>query len=151
MAAMGVPDTRAVLKSFHGRPAAAEFAAREARLRQQFAANNNARRSRRSGAGVLAGALGMGSDGAGMSGGSMSAGAGFESGKMLLDQIRERGQQQYEILDREIRTNGDKFLQELADEEEKARNEQMKQGYLGFLSGPPNPTDAAATTAVAER
>jgi import inner membrane translocase subunit TIM50 len=44
---------------------------------------------------------------------------------MLWDQIRERGQKNYEMIDREIRENGEKWLAEMAAEEEKALQEQM--------------------------
>lgn len=62
--------------------------------------------------------------------------AGLEQGKMLWDQIRERGQKQYEMIDKEIRENGEKWLAEMAAEEEKAREEQMtgmRNSFTGFF------------------
>jgi import inner membrane translocase subunit TIM50 len=47
--------------------------------------------------------LGIKPYGAGMDGMEQTAAEGFERGKMLQDQIRERGQQQYEILEKKIR------------------------------------------------
>ncbi|KAK5677632.1 mitochondrial inner membrane protein required for protein import [Elasticomyces elasticus] len=53
---------------------------------------------------------------------------------MLWDQIRERGQKNYEMIDREIRENGEKWLAEMAAEEEKFREEQMKSMKGSFTS-----------------
>jgi import inner membrane translocase subunit TIM50 len=60
--------------------------------------------------------------------------AAAEEGKMLWDQIRERGQKQYEIIEKEIRENGAKWLAEMAAEEEKMKQEQMKGMKSGFTS-----------------
>ncbi len=51
---------------------------------------------------------------------------GYAQGKILPDQIRERGQKQYEHLEREIRENGAKWLKEMEAEEKKANEEAMK-------------------------
>ena len=125
------------MKSFEGKPIAEEFAAREAVARKKFEAQLAAEKSRRpkhSGVGFLGSALGIKNlnefpDG-------LNLVEGFEQGKMLQDQIRERGQKQYELIDKEIRENGEKFLKESAEEEEKAKNEQMrsmKQGLTGWF------------------
>ena len=53
---------------------------------------------------------------------------------MLWDQIRDRGQKNYEMIDREIRENGEKWLAEMAAEEEKLRDEQMKSMKGSFTS-----------------
>ena len=53
---------------------------------------------------------------------------------MLWDQIRERGQKNYEMMEQEIRENGETWLKMMAEEEEKARQEQMK-SMKGSLTG----------------
>ena len=60
---------------------------------------------------------------------------GFAKGKTYMDQVRERGQRQYEFLDREIRENGDKYLQEMAAEEKKLQDEAMKGMQAKFFGG----------------
>lgn len=69
----------------------------------------------------------------------------FAQGKMLQDLARERGQRNYEALEKEIRENGEKWLKEEAAHEEKQREEgmkQMKTGFLGYFGGggPPEPS-----------
>ncbi len=137
VATMGVTDTRTVLKSFEGKHVPTEFAQREAIAREQFEkqlAEDRAKRPKRSGVGLLGSVLGIKPYGAGMDGMEQTAAEGFERGKMLQDQIRERGQQQYEILEKKIREDGEKWLKEMAQEEEKAKEEQMK-GMKASLSG----------------
>lgn len=59
-----------------------------------------------------------------------------DEGKMILDLIRERGQKNYEFMDKEIRENGPKWLAEMEAEEEKMKQLQMqsmKQGFFGSL------------------
>ena len=66
---------------------------------------------------------------------------GFEQGKTYQDQVRERGQRQYELIEKEIRENGDKILKEMAEEEKKMNEEAMKgmkssiTGAIPFLFG----------------
>lgn len=67
--------------------------------------------------------------------GEESLSEGFGKGKTYMDQVRERGQRQYEILDREIRENGEKWLQEMAAEEKKMQEEAMKGMQTKVLSG----------------
>ena len=90
--------------------------------------------------GLLSSALGIksvpGGGEGGLLGDGISAGEGFEQGKMLLDQIRERGQKQYEFLEKEIQENGAKWLKEMAADEERANKEAMdgmKKGFMGFF------------------
>jgi len=62
----------------------------------------------------------------------------FAQGKMLQDLARERGQRQYELLEKEIRENGEKWLKEEAAAEEKAKEEgmkAMKSGFTGWVGG----------------
>ncbi|KAJ6171849.1 hypothetical protein N7470_000916 [Penicillium chermesinum] len=54
------------------------------------------------------------------------SGAGSTEGKMPWDLLREQGQKNYELIEQQIRENGETWLKEMAEEEEKARQEQMK-------------------------
>ena len=60
-------------------------------------------------------------------------------GKTYMDQVRERGQRQFEVLDKEIRENGEKWLEEMAKEEKKMQEEAMRgmgdKVFGGFLGG----------------
>lgn len=142
VAAMGFDDTREVLKSFAGKHIPAEYARRESVAREKFnkeRAEELAKRPKRSGAGFLGSALGLGkTPGMGMDGMEASLSEGFEQGKTLMDQVRERGQKQYEIMEKEIRENGQKWLEEMAAEEKKFQEEAMKNmngGMLGMFMG----------------
>ena len=130
IAAMGFEDIRDVLKSFEGKPIPAEFARRESIAREKFQqqlADERAKRPKRSGVGFLGSALGLGkSAGASIDGMETSVSEGFEQGKTLMDQVRERGQKQYEFMEKEIRENGQKWLDEMAAEEKKLQEEAMK-------------------------
>ena len=74
-----------------------------------------------------------------MMGGEESLSEGFEKGKTYMDQVRERGQRQYEVLEKEIRENGEKWLKEMAAEEKKMQDEAMKgmqsKVFGGFFGG----------------
>ncbi len=129
-AAMGLTDTREVLKSFNGKHIPTEFAHREAIARKKFEeelAEDRKKRPKRSGVGILGSVLGIkppvmvGPDGV-----QQSAAEAYDQGKMLSDQIREQGQKNYEFVEKQIKENGEKMLQEWKDEEEKAQKEQMK-------------------------
>ncbi len=129
VATMGIEDTREVLKSFEGEHIPTEFARREAIARERFQkelASDRAKRPRRSGIGLLSSFLGIKPIDGGFDGMDGGFAKGFEEGKTFQDQVRERGQKQYELLEKEIRENGDKWLQEMAQEEEKAKEEAMK-------------------------
>ncbi|MCJ1309361.1 mitochondrial inner membrane protein required for protein import [Agyrium rufum] len=154
IAAIGLPDTRQVLSSFdeeQKKNIPVEFHKRQQIARQRFEAELAKSRGSRStsgssfGLGGISSALGLKSSGSGagmmqMVGPNgepeLSFGQAIEKGKMLQDQIRERGQKGYEVIEREIRENGEKWLKEMKDEEEKMKDEQlksMKQGATGWL------------------
>jgi import inner membrane translocase subunit TIM50 len=122
---MGVEDVRPVLKSFEGTSIPVEFSKREKAMRERFEKELAEEQKKKPsiGMGSLASALGLKSSRA--MDGEQSPSEGLAQGKMLWDQIRERGQKNYEMIDREIRENGEKWLAEMAAEEEKARQEQM--------------------------
>ncbi|KAF2274340.1 NIF-domain-containing protein [Westerdykella ornata] len=142
LAMMGVPDVRQAIKSFEGKDIATEFALREARAREEFQKELEARKSKKpkfSAGNAIMGALGLKGQPTGMTlGDGHSVSEGLEQGKMLSDQFRERGQKQYEAMEKEIRENGERWLKEMAEEEKKFMEEQMKgmkQGMFGFLTG----------------
>lgn len=134
MAGMGVDDVRTVLKSFEGTDIPIEFAKREKAMRERFEkelAEEQKKRPRR-GVGNLAAALGLKS-GRTLDG-EQSPSEGLAQGKMLWDQIHERGQKNYEMIDREIRENGPKWLAEMSAEEEKMKQEQIDSMKGSFFS-----------------
>ena len=136
---MDFKDVREVLKSFEGKHIPTEFASREAVARERFQqqlAEEKAKRPKRSGVGFLGSALGIKPTSA--DGLDQSFSEGFAQGKTYQDQVRERGQKGYEVLEKEIRENGEKWLKEMAAEEKKMQEEAMKgmkSGVLGFLGG----------------
>ncbi|KAJ5921361.1 Mitochondrial import inner membrane translocase subunit tim50 [Penicillium verhagenii] len=134
MAGMGVEDVRPVLKSFEGSQIPIEFSKREKAMRERFEKELAEEKKKKPSIsmGSVASALGLKST-RGLDG-EISPSEGLAQGKMLWDQIRERGQKNYELIDREIRENGEKWLAEMAAEEEKARQEQM-QSMKGSFTG----------------
>jgi import inner membrane translocase subunit TIM50 len=134
IAGMGIDDVRPVLKSFEGTSIPVEFAKREKVMRERFEKEMEEEQKRRPkrGVGSLASALGLKSTRT--LDGEQSPSEGLAQGKMLWDQIRERGQKNYEMIEKEIRENGEKWLAEMAAEEEKARQEQMKMMKGSFTS-----------------
>ncbi|EZF28735.1 hypothetical protein H109_01477 [Trichophyton interdigitale MR816] len=136
VAGMGIDDVRPVLKSFEGTFIPAEFAKREKAMRDKFEkqlAEERAKRPKHS-VGSISSLFGIKPAGSSIAGLEDGQSGGIEEGKMLWDQIRERGQKQYEMIEKEIRENGEKWLAEMAAEEEKAREEQMK-GMKNSLTG----------------
>ncbi|EAW11412.1 protein translocase subunit TIM50 [Aspergillus clavatus NRRL 1] len=134
LAGMGIDDVRPVLKSFDGTDIPVEFAKREKIMREKFEKELEEEQKKRPkrGLGSLASALGLKSPRS--LDGEQSPSEGLAQGKMLWDQIRERGQKNYEMIEKEIRENGEKWLAEMAAEEEKARQEQMKMMKGSFTS-----------------
>lgn len=138
VATMGIKDVREVLKSFEGTYVPVEYAKREAVARERFQkqqAEERAKRPRRSGIGMLGNALGIKPMGARLDG-EQTLSESFEQGKTYQDLVREQGQKAYEALDKEIRENGEKWLKDTAEEEEKAKKEAMKgfkSRFLGYF------------------
>jgi import inner membrane translocase subunit TIM50 len=133
---MAYPDVRKALKSFEGTHIPTEFARREAVARKRFQEQieeEKKKRPKASGLGFLGNALGIKSGGMMvMADGEQSPAEAFAQGKMLQDQARERGQRNYEALEKEIRENGEKWLKEEAAQEEKMKEEGMKAMKTGF-------------------
>ena len=135
---MGIPDVRKALESFKGKDIPTEFAAREAIARKKFEEQVAEERKKRpkSGLSFLGNALGIKNQP--MMEGEESPAEAFAKGKMLQDQARERGQREYERLEKMIREEGDKWLAEEAAQEEKAKEEgmkAMKNSFAGFFGG----------------
>ncbi|EED20423.1 mitochondrial translocase complex component (Tim50), putative [Talaromyces stipitatus ATCC 10500] len=130
VAGMNVEDVRPVIKSFEGTYIPAEFAVREKVMREKFQKQmEEEQKSRpRRGVGNLAALLGLKPQS------SIDGQAAGSEEKMLWDQIRERGQKNYEMMEQEIRENGETWLKMMAEEEEKARQEQMKNMKGSFTS-----------------
>ncbi|KAI5289297.1 mitochondrial inner membrane protein required for protein import [Ascosphaera aggregata] len=122
IAGVGIEDVRTVIKSFEGTHIPTEFLRREKIMRQKHAervAEELKHRPKRS-VGGIASLLGM------KPAATMADSVAGDSDKMILDLIRERGQKNYEFMDREIKENGPKWLAEMEAEEEKVRQMQMQ-------------------------
>ena len=139
---MGIQDTRKVLESFKDKDIPAEFARREAVAREEFNkqyAAEKAKRPKKSLGGLLNNALGMKPQPGGMTfDNETTVAQGLNEGKMLSDQIRERGQREYERLENEIRTNGAKWLKDMEEEEKKFMESSMKdmrKSWFGSIGG----------------
>ena len=119
-------DTREVLKSFEGTDLATEFARREALHRERAMKELEERKIQRPrrGQGVLGRVLGAKPQTS--PDGMETLSEGLDQGKTYNDMVRERGQKQYEIFEKEIRENGEQILKEMAEEEKKMQDEAMK-------------------------
>lgn len=134
---MQYADVRKVLKSFDGTHIPTEFARREAIARKEFNAQLATRQkhSKPSGFGALGGLLGLNPSNMSMTvapDGEQNPNEAFAQGKMLQDIARERGQRNYELLEKEIRENGEKWLREEKEAMEKAQKEAMDSMFGSF-------------------
>ncbi|KIV87037.1 hypothetical protein PV11_02608 [Exophiala sideris] len=129
LATMGFDDVREVLKSFDGTNIPVEFARREKILREKFAQQEAEKRKGKKGKtiGGLASALGLSKS-------NPDEGSSGE-GKMLWDEIRERGQKQYMEFERKIKEEGEKWLADRDAEEKRLQEEAMKNMRTGWFSG----------------
>lgn len=121
-------DTRQTIKSFEGTHIPSEFARRESKIRENLQQENAEARAKRPLrlTDFLGTFPGTKPQGGGPDGVEHSLSEGFAQGKTYQDQVRERGQRQYELIEKEIRENGDKILKEMAEEEKKMNEEAMK-------------------------
>ncbi|KFG83184.1 inner membrane translocase subunit tim-50 [Metarhizium anisopliae] len=144
-----------VLKSFEGKHIPTEFARREAIARKEFnkQLEQKKKHSKGSGVGALSNLLGLKSSNMSMTmapEGEQNPSEAFAQGKMLQDIARERGQRNYELLEKEIRENGEKWLKEEQVAMEKAQQEAMSSMMGSFSSWfGPKPGDAAGAGASA--
>ena len=146
---MSIADVRKVLESYKdisNNDIPAEFFRRESKARELFnkqLGEEKSKRGGRSGGGRLQSALGFKPNQGMVSAvpGEQTLAEALAQGKMLSDQMRERGVTQWEMIDKEIRENGEKWLEEMAAEEKKMQDEQMKNmqgtvaGYTSKLFG----------------
>ncbi|KAG6000037.1 mitochondrial inner membrane protein required for protein import [Claviceps maximensis] len=149
---MQYSDVRKVLKSFEGKHIPTEFARREAIVRQEFnkQLEQQKKKSKGSGVGALSNLLGLKSSKMSMTmvpEGEQNPSEAFAQGKMLQDLARERGQRNYELLEKEIRENGEKWLKEEQVAVEKAQQEAMSSmmGTFSSVFGSKSSTSAASS------
>lgn len=136
---MQYPDVRKVLRAFDGKHIPTEFARREAIARNEFNAQlaAKAKHSKPSGFGALSSALGLKPSNMSMTvapEGEQNPNEAFAQGKMLQDIARERGQRQYELLERDIRTHGEAVLKEQKEAMDKAQKEAMENMFGSWSS-----------------
>jgi len=140
----GERDTRDILQDYQGTHIPTEFARRTAIAEARFKEKLGEERSKqpKRSVGFLGSLLGAKPQPAGIDGSfEKSLAEGLDQGRSYQDLIRERGQKQYEMLEREIKQNGEKWLKEMADEEKKAMDESMKSmkgsitGFFPFSGG----------------
>ncbi|GAO13622.1 hypothetical protein UVI_02017310 [Ustilaginoidea virens] len=145
---MQYSDVRKVLKSFQGKHIPTEFARREASARKEFNKElEQKKKTKKSGVGALSNLLGLKSSNLSMTippEGEQNPTEAFSQGKMLQDLARERGQRNFELLEKEIRENGEKWLMEEQQAMEKAQQEAMNSMMGSFLGwfGPKPKSDA---------
>ncbi|KAK3693282.1 HAD-like domain-containing protein [Podospora appendiculata] len=134
-------DVRKVLKSFEGTHIPTEFARREAIARHEHNKLVAAKKHRSSSGGGLLGHLGLKPSNMSLMvqpEGEESPQEAFAKGKMLQDIARERGIRNYLMLEEEIKKNGEKWLKEETELQEKAQKEAMKgmqSSLLGWFTG----------------
>ncbi|KAI0839246.1 NIF-domain-containing protein [Hypoxylon sp. FL0890] len=135
---MQYKDVREVLKSFQGKHIPTEFARREAIARAEFQKQfESEKRKRKSGMGALGSMIGLKPTSMSMmvpAEGEISPSEAFAQGKMLQDIARERGQRNYELMEKEIRENGEKWLKEEQMAAEKAQAEAMSSMKSSFMN-----------------
>jgi import inner membrane translocase subunit TIM50 len=145
-------DVRKVLKSFEGKHIPTEFARREAIARAEFNKQLEAERRKhpnrgKSGMAALGSLFGLKPQNMSVlvsPDGEINPAEAFAQGKMIQDIARERGQRQYEEIEKMIRENGEKWLKEEAAVQEQMQKEAMNSMKNSFTSWfvPGSPTDA---------
>lgn len=138
VATSGTADIRPILKSYEGSHIPTEYAKREARAREAFDKRLDEEKKKRgkfgSAAGGLSSMLGFKPGNTLMQvPGEPTLAESLAAGKMPSDIVRERGQRQYLLLEKEIRENGETWLKEREAEEKKMMEEATKsmQGSVG--------------------
>ncbi|KUI57380.1 Mitochondrial import inner membrane translocase subunit tim50 [Cytospora mali] len=144
---MQYSDVRKVLKSFEGKHIPTEFARRESIARAEFNKQLEAERRKhphkgKSAVAALGSMFGLKPQNMSVMAvpeGEQDPATAFAQGKMLQDIARERGQRNYEEMEKMIRENGEKWLKEEAALQEAAQKEamnNMKSSFSGwFLPG----------------
>jgi len=136
VAVMGIEDVRSAIKSFEGKHIPTEFAAREARMRAQYAKDlAAAKAAKRGGRGLKSIADRVVKGGAGgASQEQMSLVDAMAEGKTMFDVMREEGMKRYRMMEKEIKENGDRWLKEEAELLKRMEEEQMKNMKTNPLS-----------------
>lgn len=132
-------DVRKVLKSFEGKHIPSEFARREAIARAEFnkrlAAEGKKPHQGKSGVAALGSMFGLKSQNMSLlvaPEGEINPVDAFAQGKMLQDIARERGQRNYEELEKMIREHGEKWLKDEAAQQEAMQKEAMTNMMSSF-------------------
>lgn len=142
---MQYSDVRKVLKSFEGKHIPTEFSRREAIARAEFNKQLEAERKKhpfkgKSGMAALGALFGLKPQNLSvmvLPEGEQDPATAFAQGKMLQDIARERGQKNYEEMEKMIRENGEKWLKEEAALQEAAQKEamnSMKTSFTGWFT-----------------
>ncbi|KAI0106050.1 NIF-domain-containing protein [Daldinia grandis] len=135
---MQYKDVREVLRSFEGKHIPTEFARREAIARAEFQKRyDTEKRKRKSGMGALGNMLGLKPSNMSLMvplEGEISPSEAFAQGKMLQDIARERGRRNYEMMEEQIRENGEKWLKEEQMANEKLQAEAMSSMKSSFTN-----------------
>lgn len=151
--AMQYGDVRKTIKSFDGTDIPVEFARREALVRaehnKRLETLGRKKKGGESGMTWLGKALGLKPSNLSLMvpppGEENQQEAFLKDGKMLQDVVRERGMRNYLLMEEEIRKNGEKWLKEDAEMQEKAQKEAMK-NVQGFFTNWFKPADSEAQT-----
>ncbi|KAL5594818.1 hypothetical protein BROUX41_001723 [Berkeleyomyces rouxiae] len=134
LATMQTSDVRKVIKSFDGKNIPEEFARREAISRANFQKQLEARKPKSSASNFVGGLLGLKGGSASANSDDINPAEAFAQGKMLHDIARERGQRYYNMLESDLKANGEKYLKEQKDAMEKQQQEAMN-NMMGSFSG----------------
>lgn len=152
-------DVRPILTSLkasaeaNGTSIPVEYARREAKLRAAFQADIEAQKRKQKGSagGMFMKSLGLdASQKPGLVLGDQNISEGMRDGRMMIDMYRDFNKQTYENLDKQIRENGAEWLREMAEEEKKMQEAQlkdMKAGAFGWLGGGAAPQSATVPSA----
>lgn len=135
-------DVRKVLRSFERKHIPTEFARREAIARAEFNKQLEAEGRKRpnrgkSGMAALGSMFGLQPQKMSVMAvpdGEINPAEAFAQGKMIQDIARERGQRQYEEIEKMIRENGEKWLKEEAAVQEQMQKEVMNSMKSSFTS-----------------
>lgn len=136
LSALGYEDTREVLKSFKGTDIPVEFARRQKLLRQKFEADQAKKTKKTRSLGSLFG-LQQTKNPQGI----QSIQAAEAEGKMYTDIIRERGQENYKMLEAHLAKEGPKMLAEQEAFEKQMIQEataNVKSGMFGWFGSSKN-------------
>lgn len=133
-------DVRKVLKSFDGKHIPTEFARREAIARAEFNKRLEAEGKKhphkgKSGMAALGSMFGLKPQNMSVlvaPEGEINPADAFAQGKMLQDIARERGQRNYEELEKMIREHGEKWLKDEAAQQEAMQKEAMNNMMSSF-------------------